>query len=326
MRLRTIGLISVLALGLLAGPLTAEAQQAGKVYRIGYLSARFGIDRREEGFRQGLRELGYIEGQNIAVEWRFAKRKMDRLPELAAELVRLKLDVIVTLGTRPTRAARKATSIVPIVMANVGDPVRTGIVASLARPEGNITGLTTLSPHLAGKRLELLKEAFPQISRVVALWDPSRRSNEIHFKETEAAARELGVQLQSLMVRLPYDLENVFRTAVKARAEALSQLGCCFWGYRAQIVKLAVKNRLPVMYSASRMVHAGGLMAYAPDRVDQLRRAAIYVDKILKGARPRDLPIEQPTRFELVINLKAAKQIGVTIPPSILYRADKVIK
>jgi putative ABC transport system substrate-binding protein len=304
-----------------------EAQQADKVYRIGYLSARFGIDRREEGFRQGLRELGYIEGRNIAVEWRFAKRKIDRLPELAAELVRLKLDVIVTLGTTPTRAARKATSTIPIVMANVGDPVRTGIVASLARPEGNITGLTTLSPDLAGKRLELLKEAFPQISRVAALWDSSRRMSEFQFKETETAARELGVQLQSLTVkRLPYNLENVFRTAVKERIEALSQLGCCFWGHRAQIVKLAVKNRLPVMYSSSRMVRAGGLMAYAPDRVDQLRRAAIYVDKILKGAKPGDLPIEQPTKFELVINLKAAKQIGVTIPPSILYRADKVIK
>ena len=292
------------------------------------MSGRFGIDLREEALRQGLRQLGYIEGKNLVIEWRFAKGNRKRRAKLAAELVRLKLDVIVTPGIGSTLAVKKATSTIPIVMANVPDAVQLGIVASLARPEGNITGLTTQNSDLAGKRLELLKEAFPQISRVAALWDPStsRGGADAHFKGTEAAARVLGVQLQSLEVRRPYDLENAFRTAVKARAEAISVMGAGLPNHRARIVKLAVKNRLPVMYSSLRYVRAGGLMAYAPDRVDLFRRAAIYVDKILKGAQPGDLPIEQPTRFELVINLKAAKQIGVTITPGVLYRADKVIK
>jgi len=311
---------------LLALSFPAEAQQAGKVYRIGYLTGRFGIDLREEALRQGLRQLGYIEGKNLVIEWRFAKGKRKRLAKLAAELVRLKSDVIVTPGTGVTLVVKKATSTIPIVMANVPDAVQLGIVASLAQPGGNITGLSTRNADLAGKRLELLKEAFPQISRVAALWDPSRRGVDAHFKGTEAAARVLGVQLQSLEVRRPYDLENAFRTAVKARAEAISVMGAGLPNHRARIVKLAVKNRLPVMYSSLRYVRAGGLMAYAPDRVDLFRRAAIYVDKILKGAQPGDLPIEQPTRFELVINLKAAKQIGVTIAPGVLYRADKVIK
>ncbi len=326
MRLRTIGLIVILTLGLLAAPLPAEAQKAGKVYRIGFLSLRDGFETREKLFRQGLRELRYIEGQNIVVEWRFAKGNRDRIRELAAELVRLKVDCIVTTNTPTTRAAKEATRTIPIVMVNVGDAVGRGIVASLARPGGNITGLTAHSPPLAGKRMELLKEAFPQVTRVAALWDSSWPGPDALFKETESAARALGVQLQSLEVRSPYDLENAFRAAIKWRAEALSQMGCCFWRPRTRIFDFANTNRLPVMYSASRFARAGGLMAYAPDRADQFRQAATYVDKILKGAKPAGLPVEGPRKFELIINLKTAKQLGITISPEVLYQATKVIK
>jgi len=332
MKLRTIGLISTLVLGLLAAPLPAEAQQGTKVYRIGYLSTRHGsrLESRPypKAFRQGLRELGYIEGQNIVIEWRFAKGERKRLPGLAAELVTLKVDSILTATSASTRAAKKATRTIPIVMGNGDDPVRHGFVVSLVRPGGNITGLTSLSSALAGKRLEFLKEAFPHISRVGVLWDPSRGGSEVNFKQTENAARALGVKLESLEVQRPYDLEEAFRVAVNWRADGLIVMGRGIGGRRrrAQLAELAAKHRLPAMYSAKRFVSDGGLMSYAPNPSDLYRRAATYVDKILKGANPGDLPVERPTKFELVINLKAAKQLDVTISPEVLYQADKVIK
>ncbi len=299
----------------------AEAQQPGKVYRIGYLSSQY----YQEAFRQGLRELGYIEGKNIVIEWRFAKGKKS-FHKLAAELVKLKVDIIFSGGTIGTRAAKKATRTIPIVMGNVGDPVGRGLIASLARPGGNITGLTSSNSDLAGKRLELLKEAFPKVTRVAVLWDSSRRGNDSHYKGTEAAAGAMGVQLQSVEVRPPYDFENAFRAAVKGRAEGLIVMGAGMRRHRARIVELAANNRLPGMYSNLQHVTAGGLMSYAPNRVDLYRRAATYVDKILKGAKPADLPIERPTKFDFVINLKTAKQLGITIPPTVLYQATKVIK
>ncbi len=326
MRLRTIGLVVTLALGLLAAPLPAEAQQGNKVYRIGYLSSRGESRPYAKAFRQGLRELGYIEGQNIVIEGRFGGRK--RLPGLAAELVKLKVDCILSGTSSATRAAKKATRTIPIVMGSVGDPVGQGFVASLARPGGNITGLTLINPELAGKRLEFLKEAFPHISRVALLWDLSMPGNDAHVKQTENAARALGVKLQSLEVRWPYDFEKAFRAAVNWRAEGLIVMGRGMGRRQTlqQVAELAAKHRLPAMYSLQRYVFAGGLMSYATNRLDLYRRAATYVDKILKGAKPGDLPVERPTKFELIINLKAAKQIGVTIPPEVLFRADKVIK
>ena len=323
MKLRTIGLISVLALGLLAAPLPAEAQQAQKVYRIGYL-ATTRSESREEAFRQGLRELGYIEGQNIGIEWRFGRKNG---PKLAAELVRANVDLIVTRGTRATRAAQKATSTIPIVMAGVGNAVSRGFVASLAKPGGNITGLTTRSPDLADKRLELLKELLPNISRVALLRNASRMGTEEHLREAEVAARKLGLQLQSLEVRQPEDIETAFRAAEKGRAEALIVVAAGLGGaQRARIISLAAQKRLPIIASSDSYVRAGALMSYSPDRSEQLRRAATYVDKILKGANPADLPVERSTKFELIINLKTAKQIGLTIPQEVLFRADKVIK
>ncbi len=310
-------IICLLTAALLSTVPLAEAQQTNKVYRIGILCAR--CDRtspRHIAFRQRLRELGYVEGQNLVIEYR----------KKAAELVKLKVDCIFSGGTGSTRRAKKATSTIPIVMGNVGDAVGRGLVASLAKPGGNITGLTTRSPELAGKRLELLKATFPEVSRVAVLWDPSRLGNDAHFKETEVAARALGVQLQSLEVRRPYDFENAIRAASKERAEALYVFGAGMRRHRARIVELAANNRLPGTYSDTRFVTAGGLMSYAPNRVDLYRRAAFYVDRILKGAKPADLPVERPSKWELRINLKTAKKIGVTIPPSVLYRADKVIK
>ncbi len=332
MRLRTIGLISTLVLGLVAAPLTAEAQQGTKVYRIGYLSTRHGsrLESRPypKAFRQGLRELGYIEGQNIVIEWRFAKGERKRLPGLANELVKLKVDCIFSATVAATRAAKNVTRTIPIVMGSGGDPVRHGFVVSLVRPGGNITGLTSITSALAGKRLEFLKEAIPNISRVAVLWDPSRGGSEVNFKQTENAARALGVKLESLEVERPYDLEEAIRVAVNRRAEGLIVMGRGIGGRRrrAQLAELAAKHRLPAMYSTKRFVNDGGLMSYAADGPDLYRRAAAYVDKILKGANPGDLPVERPTKFELHINLKAAKQIGITIPATVLYQATKVIK
>ena len=305
-----------------------EAQQTKKVYRIGHLSTGSTFGEYHDAFRQGLRELGYIEGQNVVVEWRFAKGKRKRLPELAAELVKLNVDCIFSGGTAGTRAAKKATRTIPIVMGNVGDPVGRDLVASLAQPGGNITGLTSSNPDLAGKRLELLKEAFPHISRVAVIWDPTRLGTDAHFKGIENTAQALGVKIQSLEVERPYDFEIAFRAAVKGGAEGLIVTGAGMRRHRARIVELAANNRLPGMYSNNTFVTAGGLMTYAPNRFDLYRRAATYVDKILKGhtAKPGDLPIERPTKFELHINLKAAEQLGVTIPPTVVYQATEVIK
>ncbi len=335
MRFRTIGLIVTLALGLLAGPLPAEAQQAGKVHRIGYLSVR-GPDREKRrlaAVHQGLRELGYIEGQNLVIEYRSAEGKPERRPEIAAELVRLKVDVIVTPGVTPLiRAAKQATSTIPIVMSgSSADPIKAGFVVSLARPGGNITGLTNLETELHPKRLELLKEAFPQISRVAIIWPLYQQ--ERGKKAIEAAAQALGIQLQSVVTQQPGwglgDLEGHLSAISQENPDGLlvATRGLTTRRKaRMRVIEFVAKRRLPTIYALSRFVKAGGLMSYATDRQHLYRRVATYVDKILKGAKPGDLPVEQPTKFELIINLKTAKQLGLTIPPSLLYRADKVIK
>jgi putative tryptophan/tyrosine transport system substrate-binding protein len=316
-----------LALGamLLALSFPAEAQQSKKVPRIGFLSGAH-VEPFREAFRQGLHELGYVEGQNIVIEWRHADGKVEGLPALAAELVRVKVDVIVTGGTPALLAAKDATRTIPIVLC-IGDPVGEGFVASLARPGGNITGLSAISTDLSGKRLELLKETFPRLSRAGVLWDAADQSAAANFKETEALARALGVQVQSLEVRRPEDFESAFKAATGGRVQGLIVLrGLIITRHRTRIVALAAKNRLPAMYGDSRWVEAGGLMYYGPNINDLFRRAATYVDKILKGAKPADLPVEQPTKFELVINLKTAKALGVKIPAQLLMEADKVIE
>ena len=307
----------------------ADAQQPKKVPRIGYLSGNFPSSEsvRTEAFLQGLRELGYVEGKNIVMEYRFADGKLDRLPLLAAELVRLKADVIVTGGSGSTRPANEATNTIPIVMTQDPDPVRNGFVASLARPGGNITGLSTLSPELSGKRLELLKEIIPKLSRVAVLGTSTTPSNAQSLRETELAAGALAVKLQYLDVRGPKDIETAFRAAIKERADAVLLMGGpVLASQRAQFADLAVKSRLPAMYWRSDIVEGGGLISYAVSFTDLDRRAATYVDKILKGAKPADLPVEQPKKFEFIVNLKAAKQIGLTIPPNVLARADRVIR
>ncbi len=330
MRLRTIGLISTLVLALLVGQLPAEAQQAGKVYRIGYLSS--GSPATNSGyiaFRQGLRELGYIEGQNLVLEYRSAKRK-HRL-KMAADLVRLKVDVIVTMPSpNYIRAAKRATRTIPIVMGGVHvDPVEAGIVVSLARPGGNITGLTNLAATLHAKQLELLKEAFPQISRVAIIWP---RAHQHHaMKEVEAVGQALGIQIQSLVVTGPrlkrISLESAFSAITRERSEGLLVASSpSILASRARIIEFTAKRRLPTIYDSSLFVDTGGLMSYGTDFQHLYRRVATYVDKILKGAKPADLPVEQPKKFDFVINLKTAKQLGLTIPPEILLQATKVIK
>jgi putative ABC transport system substrate-binding protein len=306
-----------------------EAQDAKKVPRIGVLSVTSLsiISPRIEALRQGLRELGYVEGKNIVIEWRSAEGKLDLVPSLAAELVRLKVDVIVTGGGTDTRAAKEVTNTIPIVMAQDSDPVGSGFVASLARPGGNITGVSTLAPEVSGKRVELLKEIVPKLSRMAVLGISTRPGNAQSIKEVELAAGALKVQVQYLDVLDVKDIETAFRDASKGRAQAVLLLQSPFFNsQRKQITDLAIKSRLPVIYPQTEYTEAGGLMYYGPNTPDLSRRAATYVDKILKGAKPADLPVEQPTKFELVINLKTAKQIGVTIPQSILYRADKVIQ
>jgi putative tryptophan/tyrosine transport system substrate-binding protein len=314
---------------LLALGVTAEAQQAKKIYRLGFLSNRAEIGPNEEAFRRGLRELGYAEGENLVIEWRFVSGQLDRHPEVAAELVRLKVDCIVASGLSASRAAKQSTSTIPIVMTNVSDdPVRNKLIDSLARPGGNITGFTDVAPDLAGKRLELLKETLPKASRVAVLWYSASSVAATQLKETEIAARPLKVQIQSLDVRRSEDLDQAFQIARKQASQALIvvSFGGLIVDNKERVVNLANKNRLPAMYTTSEFVEAGGLMSYAPDGPDRVRRAAGYVDKILKGTKPADLPVQQPMKFELVINLKTAKQIDLTIPQSMLYRADKVIK
>jgi ABC-type uncharacterized transport system substrate-binding protein len=307
----------------------ATAQQPAKIPPIGYLttpllSANAG---RVEAFKQGLRELGYVEGKNIVIEWRSAEGKLDRASALAAELVRLKVDVIVTGGPQSTRAAKEATTTIPIVMAFDNDPVGNGFVASLARPGGNITGLSTLYPEISGKQLELLKEIVARLSRLAVLGNSAHPGNAQALKETELAAGALAVQLQYLDVRESKDIETAFRAASKGRADAVLVLeNAVLTSHRKQLVELAAKSRLPAIYPQTEYMEAGGLIYYGPNTPDLFRRAAIYVDKILKGAKPADLPVEQPTKFEFIINLKAAKQIGLTIPPNVLVKADRVIR
>ena len=307
----------------------AEAQQSTKVPRIGFLSAAStsAIAARIEGFRHGLRELGYIEGKNVVVEWPSADGKPDRLPTLAAELVRLKVDIIVTAGPSATRAAKEATSTIPIVMTQDSDPIGTGFVVSLARPGGNITGLSTLAPEISGKQLELLKEIVPRLSRVAVLGASTQPGNAQALGEVELAAGTFGVRLQYLDVRAVTDIETAFRAASNAHADAVVALGSSVLNsHRTQVIELAVKSRLPAIYNQRLYVEDGGLMTYGVSLTDLDRRAATYVDKILKGAKPADLPVEQPKKFEFVINLKTAKQIGLTIPPNVLVRADRVIR
>ena len=299
-----------------------------RVPRIGFLTASPSVfPGRIEAFRQGLRELGYVEGKNIVIEWRYTEGKLDRAPALAAELVRLKVDIIVSSGPTLTDILKEATTTIPIVMGYHTDPVGTGLVASLARPGGNITGLSVLSPELGGKRLEILKEVVPKLSRVAVLGSSTLPGNAETLKETELAAGALGVKLQFVDVLSPKDIEAAFRGAVKGRADAvLAQGSGILNAHRTQVADLAVKSRLPAMYYAAEFVEAGGLMFYGVDFPDLHRRAATYVDKILKGAKPAELPVEQPKKFEFIVNLKAAKQIGLVIPPNVLVRADKVIK
>ena len=315
---------------LLAVAVIAEAQQPAKVPRIGFLvpDSQSAASIRTEAFRQGLHELKYVEGQNIVIEYRFAEGKIDRFPDLAAELARLKVDIIIAAGGNGiTRAAQQTTNTIPIVMTNVLDPVGSGFIASLARPGGNITGLTAISSDLAGKRLELIKEALPKASRIAVLLDPGDASKVVELKEVQAAAHSLGIKLQSIEVRSPADFENAFKAGVRKQAGALLVLQSAVTNtHRKPIAELATKNRWPTMWGESGLLDAGGLMSYGPNYADLFRRAATYVDKILKGAKPADLPIEQPTKFEFIVNLKAAKQIGLTIPPNVLARADKVIR
>jgi putative ABC transport system substrate-binding protein len=322
--------IGTLAGGLLAAPRASEAQQAAKVPRIGFLGASATANPLREALLQGLRELGYVEGRTVVIEWRSAEGKFERLPALAAELVALKVDVIVTGSTPGTVAAKQATKTIPIVFASAGDPVSSGLVTNLAQPEGNVTGLSLFGLELVGKRLELLKQVVPGVTRIALLWQPGgqvERTEKDMLKEAEAAARALGVRLPVVEARGPADLERAFSDMTRARAGAVNVWGSnMFNNERRRLVDLAAKNRLPAVYPWREFVDAGGLMAYGPNVADSFRRAATYVDKILKGAKPADLPVEQPTKFELIINLKTAKALGLTIPPSLLGRADQVIE
>jgi putative ABC transport system substrate-binding protein len=324
--MKKAGVLSILVL--LTVAVIAEAQQVKKIPRIGYLvSGNRPFEPFEEAFRQGLRELGYIEGQNIIIEYRYAEERFDRLPGLASELVRLSVDVVVAAGNQAITAAKQASTTQPIVMATSGDPIRQGFVESLARPGGNVTGLSLQSPELSGKRLELLMEVIPKLSLVAVLLKAGNPLHEFVWKETQDAARALKVNLQPVEVRVPEELESVFTTMRRSRAGALVvPLEPMFNNQRARIADLASKNRLPAICGERQYAEVGCLMAYGANIADSHRRAASYVHKILKGAKPADLPVEQPTKFELVINLKAAKQIGLTIPPNVLVRADKVIK
>ena len=320
----------VFSVVLLAVGVTAEAQQLKKIAKIGYLlpSTPAAAAHLLEAFRQGLRELGYVEGKTLVLELRYGEAKTERLPELARELVGLKVDVIVTATDVAIAAVKRETQTIPIVMGNSTDPVGTGFVASLARPGGNITGLSSMSPELSGKRLELLTEVVPGLSRVAFLWNPDVRGAVLDYKEAESAAGSLRLQLQSVEVVRAEDFDRAFSAVTKERAQALMMPAANPVGFakRGQIASFAQKNRLPSIYAQKEYVDAGGLMSYGPNTPDMHRRAATYVDKILKGRKPADLPVEQPTKFEFVINLKAAKQIGLTIPPNVLARADKVIK
>ncbi len=319
-------LAAFFALAILFTAALTEAQAQKKIPKVGYL--RFvQVAELDDAFRRGLRELGYVEGQNIEVEYRYAKGSMDRLTELAAELVRMKLDVIVAGSTQAIEAARRATKDIPIVFPVTFDPVESGFVASLARPGGNLTGLTTINPDIAAKRIELLKETIPKISRLAVLRNPSNSGSAFALKETEAGAKRFGIRLQVVEAQSADDLDGAFQQAKKDRAAALIVIvDTLFVSRPKQLADLGLKNRMPLVFDSRQFVEAGGLISYGADLADMFRRAATYVDKILKGAKPADLPVEQPTKFELVINLKTAKQIGLTVPPNVLARADQVIK
>ena len=324
--------IEVIAGGLVAAPLAAEAQQAVKIARIGFLTPNMAASppHVREAFLQGLRDLGYVEGRNVVIEYRDAEGKSERFPALAAELVALKVDVIVAPGTPAALAAKQATRTLPIVFPIAGDPVTSGLVTSLARPGGNVTGLSILDPDLVGKCLEQLKQAVPGVSGVAVLWQPGglgERTDKDMLKGAEVAARALGVRLQFVEARGPADFDRAFSEMTRARAGALTVLpSTMFLHERRRLVDLAARNRLPAVYPWREAVDAGGLMAYGANIADLFRRAATYVDKILKGAKPADLPVEQPTKFELVVNVKTAKALGVTIPQALLLRADQVIE
>jgi putative ABC transport system substrate-binding protein len=312
-------------------PVAADAQQAAKVARVGYLGTNLSASPHlPEAFRQGLRDLGYVEGRNVVIDYRFAEGKLERLPALAAELVALKVDVIVVGAEPHSLAAKQATKTLPIVFATATDPVASGLVTSLARPGGNMTGLATLSPELVGKRLELLKQVVPGVSLVAVLWHPGgagERTGKDMLKEIEVGALALGVQIQFVETRDPEDFGRAFSDMTRAHAGALTVwTSPALYNERKRLVDLAAKNRLPAVYPSREFVDAGGLMAYGPNLADMYRRAATYVDNILKGAKPADLPVEQPTKFELVINLKTAKALGLTVPPSLIARADEVIE
>ena len=320
-------LIPALALASLAAPLIPDAQQPAKLHQIGFLQRGSPQASRFEAFRQGLRALGYTEGQNIAIEQRYAHGVHDRLSGLAAELVPRKVDVIVVDGTATAIVAKAATTTIPIVFTLAGDPVGSGLAASLARPGGNVTGLSNLAAELSGKQLQLLKEAVPEASRVAFLYNPVNPATAPALNGAQAAARALGIQLQVLEVRRPNELGKAFSEMTKGRAGALLTVSdAIFTTERVQLLKLAAKGRLPVMFSDREYVEAGGLMSYGTNFPDQYRCAATYVDKILKGAKPADLPVEQPTRFDLAINMKTAKGLGLTFPPSILVQATEVIE
>jgi putative ABC transport system substrate-binding protein len=323
--------LGVIAGGLLTAPLAVSAQQAANVPRIGYLHPNVAASPHLlEAFRQGLRDLRYVEDRNVVIEYRDAEGKFERLPALAAELVALKVDVIVASGTLAALAAKRATSDIPIVFATVGNPVTDGLVASLARPGGNVTGLSNLTPELVGKCLEVLKQAIPAVSQVAILWQPSgfvERTRLDVRKRAERAGRALGMPLQFVEARAPEDFERAFLDMTRARVGAvIVVVTAMFVQQRRRLVELAAKSRLPAVYGSRESVDAGGLMSYGSDLADSYRRSATYVDKILKGARPAELPVEQPTKYELVINLKTAKALGLTIPPSLLQRADQVIE
>ena len=329
MRPSAIGLIGTLALGILAAPFPAGAQQPAKVPRIGLLLAgsTASVGPFVDAFRQGLRGLGYVEGQNIAIEERWAHGKPERLPDLAAELVRLKVDVILASNPQAIQAAQQATGTIPIVMAIIVDPIATGFVASLARPGGNITGLSNMAPELVGKQLEMLKEVVPKVSRLALLWNPANAGNAPQLREAEVAARALGVRLQPLEARDPKEIDSAFAAMTRERAGALIVLvDVMLSDHRTRIADLAAKRRLPTVSGVREFAEAGALMSYGSNLPDQFRRAATFVDKILKGAKPADLPVEQPTRSELVINMKTAKALGLTFPQSILIRVDQVIQ
>ena len=327
--MRRIGLAVILSVSLILAPLVAEGQQTGKIYRIGMLeTTSMALNAANlDAFRQGLRELGYVEGRNFMIEYRSADGRRERFPELATELVRLKVDVILTRGTPAVMAAKNATGTIPVVMAASGDPLLSGVVAGLARPGGNVTGLSAIVVEVTGKRLQLLREVVPGVSRIASLLDMGNPNNALQWKETEIAAPSLGVQPQLLDVRKPGDFGGAFDAAIRQRASAMVVgIDALTQANHRSIIDLAAKHRLPAIYAAREFVDAGGLVAYGVSYPHLYHRAASFVDKILKGAKPADLPVEQPTKFELVINLKTANALGLTIPQTILLQADHVIE